>query len=212
MPPSEAVAAAEAHLGSPAPGVGSCGKCLIFKVDGIMANHTGNYYTAVMALFGPLFLHLNQENVRYVVAGGLAVVLHGFARLTGDVDLIVDLQPHEARNAIRALSALGLRPRLPVKAMDFADAAIRAGWISDKGMRVFSLWDPQNPMRAIDLFAEHPIDFEGLWSRAEQMDIGSTFVRVASIEDLIQLKRMAGRPHDLADIEALEEIRKRREG
>ena len=165
-----------------------------------------------MALFEPLFLHLNQENVRYVVVGGLAVVLHGFARLTGGVDLIVDLQPHEAKNAIRALSVLGLRPRLPVKAMDFADAAVRATWVNDKGMRVFSLWDPQNPMRAIDLFAQHPMDFESLWSRAEEMDIGSTFVRVASLGDLIQLKRLAGRPHDLVDIEALEEIRKRREG
>jgi hypothetical protein len=45
--------------------------------------------------------------------------------------------------------------------------AIRQAWVEEKGMRVFSLWDPSNPMLEVDLFAEHPIDFEELWSRAE---------------------------------------------
>ena len=37
-----------------------------------------------------IFLALNNAGVRYLVAGGLAVVAHGFVRFTNDVDLIVD--------------------------------------------------------------------------------------------------------------------------
>jgi hypothetical protein len=163
-----------------------------------------------VSLYEPLFAALCE--VRYVVVGGLAVVLHGHARLTADVDLIVDLEPGEARKAMLALEALGLRPRAPVRAVDFADPDVRRSWIEDKGMRVFSLWDPHDPLREVDVFVEHPIAFEELHARAEVVRIGATRVRIASIADLIRLKRVASRPEDLADIEALEALQAGRAG
>ena len=165
-----------------------------------------------MSLFAPLFSALNAADVRYVVVGGVAVVLHGFARMTGDVDLIVDLTPVEARKAIDALVRIGLRPRAPVDATLFADPAARATWLRDKNLRVFSLWDPMQPMREVDLFVESPIEFSELWARSEVIDIGETHVRVASIDDLVALKRLAGRPQDLLDIAELGAIAARRRG
>jgi predicted nucleotidyltransferase len=159
-----------------------------------------------MALFEPLFRALNDAGVRYVVVGGLAVVLHGHARLTVDVDLVVDLDEVQARKAIDALVGLGLRPRVPVDARQFADRSIRESWIRDRGMEVFSMFDPANPMRVIDLFVDHPIPFGELWSRAESLELQDTTVRVASIPDLIRLKRLAGRDQDRADIAQLETI------
>lgn len=46
-----------------------------------------------MSLYVPVFEALNDMQVRYVVVGGLATVLHGYARLTADIDLMVDLEP-----------------------------------------------------------------------------------------------------------------------
>lgn len=159
-----------------------------------------------MALFEPLFKSLNDAGVRYVVVGGLAVLLHGHARLTVDVDLVVDLDEGQALRAIDALVAMGLRPRVPVNPRDFADRSVREGWIRERGMQVFSMIDPSNPMRVVDLFVDHPIPFEDLWSRSEEFELRDTTVRVASIRDLIHLKRLAGRPQDHADIEQLEAI------
>ncbi len=147
-----------------------------------------------------------------MVVGGFATVLHGHARLTADIDLVVDLVPDEARKAVETLTSLGFRPRAPVEPLAFADPAVRQQWVREKGMRVFSLWNPANPMLEVDLFAEHPVDFEELWNRAEIIKLTQTEVRIASIRDLIRLKRLAGRPQDLADIEALENILRRREG
>jgi hypothetical protein len=77
-------------------------------------------------------------------------------------------------------------------------------------MQVFSWYDPKNPMREVDVFVSHPIPFEDLWARSILFPLGALLVRVASIADLVQLKRLAGRPQDLTDIEALEEIERRR--
>jgi hypothetical protein len=165
-----------------------------------------------VALFEPLFEALNGRDVRYVVVGGVAVVLHGFARLTGDVDLAIDLRPDEARKAIEALIGFGLRPRLPVDPLQFADPAIRGSWIREKSMRVFTFLDPANPMLLVDCFAEDVLPFDALWARSQVLSLTSTTVRVASIPDLIALKRRAGRAQDQQDIEALEEILRRRGG
>lgn len=163
-----------------------------------------------MSLIEPILRALEDANVRYVVVGGLATVLHGYPRLTVDIDLVVDLAPEEAIRAIEVLSGLGLVPRVPVPATDFADRDKREGWIRDKNMRVFTMLDANNPMRQVDLFVESPIPFEALWQRAEILPLRGTNVRVAAIEDIIAMKREAGRPQDLVDIEALQAIAAKR--
>ena len=163
-----------------------------------------------MTTYERLFHELNGGNVRYLVAGGVAVVLHGVARLTADIDLIVDLAPSEAARAIAVLEHHGLRPRPPVKAAAFADPEVRAEWIRSKGMQVFTMYDPSDPLTTVDLFVESPLPFEGLWSRSVQFELPTTSVRVVSVADLIRLKSAAGRPLNLADIDALEALRQDR--
>ena len=61
-------------------------------------------------------------------------------------------------------------------------------------MRVFSLYQPDDPLLAVDVFAEHPVDFERLFERADVCEVGAVPIRIASIPDLIHLKRLADRP------------------
>ena len=159
-----------------------------------------------MLLYEPLFHALNASGARYVVVGGVATVLHGYARLTADIDLIVDLEESAVQSAMQALAGLGLRPRAPVDTADFADARIRESWLHDKGMQVFSLFHPDNPILSVDVFTHHPIEFDRLHGRSEAYNVGGVSVRVASIPDLIFLKRLANRPRDRDDIEKLETI------
>jgi len=157
--------------------------------------------------FIPIFQLLNEAEVRYVVVGGIATVLHGYVRLTVDVDLVIDLHKEEVERAVRALSGYGFKPRAPVDPMQFADADQRTRWIEEKGMEVFSFFHPGHPALTVDLFARHPIPFEDLWSRSVLMKLGGVEVRVCSIDDLIEMKRRSGRHKDLADIEQLARIK-----
>jgi predicted nucleotidyltransferase len=165
-----------------------------------------------VSVFEPIFQILNAGGVRYVVVGGLATVLHGYARLTADVDLAVDLAPEEATKMIQALVARGFRPQVPVLPEEFANPTVREVWFREKHMRAFSLVDPTNPMRVVDLLLKPEIPFEELFSRSREVMLNSTKIRIASIDDLIALKRQAGRPQDLADIEQLETIRRQKGG
>ena len=74
-------------------------------------------------------------------------------------------------------------------------------------MQVFSLWDTTGARPTIDLFTESVIPFEELWRDTVTIKIsGILAIRVASIPHLIQLKEIAGRPQDFADIERLRAI------
>lgn len=161
-------------------------------------------------MFEELLAYLDGAGVRFVVVGGIAVVIHGYARLTADIDLVIDLEAANVNRTIDALTARGFRPLLPVKAADFADEATRREWVETRNLQVFSLVDPATPSITLDLFAREPIPFDELWSRAEVIDLRGHTIRIASIEDLIRMKRAAARPQDLTDVQALETIARNR--
>ena len=72
-----------------------------------------------------VFEALQQKSCRYLVVGGVAVVLHGHPRFTADLDLVVSLHPKNAAAVIDALTSLDYRPRAPVQAHEFTDPAAR---------------------------------------------------------------------------------------
>ena len=155
---------------------------------------------------------LNDEGVRYLIAGGLAVVAHGYVRFTADLDLLLDLAEDNLRRAVAALTRLGYRPRAPVEFARFIDAETRAGWVREKGLTVFSLFSPDHAATEIDLFVETPIDFEQAYSSAVRMEVApgvtATFLQIT---DLIAMKERAGRPQDHQDVERLRGLKKDRD-
>jgi len=70
---------------------------------------------------------------------------------------IVDLTPNQAERVISTLTTSGLVPQLHLDPADFANPQIRQMWNKEKNMNVFSLIDPRNPLRIVDLFVENPI-------------------------------------------------------
>ena len=138
---------------------------------------------------------LNRAGVRYLVVGGVAVVLHGHLRTTADLDLVIQLQRDNALRAMRALGDLQYRPRAPVPAEAFADREVREGWIREKGLL------------EVDIFVSEPFDFDAVYSRALRVLLAKSEVTIIALEDLLALKRQVGRPRDQEDIAALESLR-----
>jgi uncharacterized tellurite resistance protein B-like protein len=129
--------------------------------------------------FLSLFTLLNTSGARYVLVGGLAVLMHGVDRVTADVDLVVDLAPEAAAAVIGALTASGYRAMAPVDPEQFADAAVRAGRQATNRMQVFSLWDANSQRPTVDILLS-PVEFETLWREAEIIRYRGINIRVAS--------------------------------
>ncbi len=154
---------------------------------------------------------LNESHARYLIVGGLAVVAHGVVRFTADIDLVLDPSPKARLAAITALEGLGYHPRAPVHFSEFANADARVRWVRDKGLTVFSVHSPAHPSTEVDLFVETPFDFDAAHARAARFEVApgveATFV---GLRDLIDMKRAAGRPHDLEDADGLEALGRER--
>jgi hypothetical protein len=134
-----------------------------------------------------LLTELSDAGIRYLVVGGVAVVLHGYVRAKATLELVIDLEPANIRRALQLLRDRGFHRR-PLK--------------------VFSLWHPRLPGLEVDIFVEEPFPFDEAYRRAMSVQVGSSPVTVAAIDDLIAMKRTAGRAQDAADIEVLLELKK----
>jgi hypothetical protein len=151
---------------------------------------------------------LNDQQVQYLIAGGLAVVAHGYVRFTADVDLMLAVDQANLIRAVGALSSLGYIPRAPVQFEEFINPAARKLWAEQKNMTVFSLFSPQHSATEIDLFLEPPIDFPRAIAAAKQFEIApGIFAPFCSIDDLIAMKLKVGRPQDHLDAAELRRLK-----
>jgi hypothetical protein len=151
---------------------------------------------------------LSGHDVQYLVVGGLAVVFHGFVRFTADLDLLLSPEPANLARAVAALKTLGYRPRAPVDFDEFIDPARRREWALEKGMTVFSLFSNAHRATEIDLFLEPPIDFSSAYRRAVRQEVAPGIDALfCSLEDLIAMKELAGRPQDREDIRNLRRLK-----
>ena len=151
-----------------------------------------------------VFRKLSDKKVKYVVVGGIAMVLHGVVRFTADLDLMVCLEEKNLLNFIFALDEIGYKPKLPVKSKDFADPVKRRLWKNEKNMQVFTFFHPKMPFRLIDVFVDEPIDYDKVDEKKKVVNVQGIKIPLVSMEHLKELKTISARPQDIADIKALE--------
>jgi predicted nucleotidyltransferase len=160
--------------------------------------------------FLDILSRLHDRQVEFVIVGGVAAALHGVSRVTFDLDVVPNLAPESWRAAVDLLWSLGARPRIPEPIERLRDLEQIRRWQRDKGMLALNLRTPDGGID-VDLLVSESPRFDALRQRATPVTLdGRTFL-VASIDDLIAMKRAAGRPQDVLDITQLEDIKKRLE-
>jgi len=150
---------------------------------------------------------LNHAEIRFLIAGGVAVNIHGYQRLTNDLDLIIQLDRENILNALGALKKLGYQPSIPVTAEDFANPKQRKEWIESKNMQVLPLVSKQHPETTLDIFVHEPFDFDNEYHQAELIELDRNLqVKLITIQTLIDMKNVTGRTRDKDDIQHLQII------
>jgi hypothetical protein len=134
----------------------------------------------------------HAHGVRYLIVGGYAVIFHAQPRGTKDIDLFIKADSANAIATYNALASFGVALQ-GVSPEDFAD--------SDSFFRFGQ--DPSG----IDILPHIPgVDFEAAWERrVESVVDAATGLKAYFIsrDDLVAAKLAAGRPQDLADVDAI---------
>lgn len=139
---------------------------------------------------------LDAHGVEYTIIGGVAVQVHGHRRTTRDLDLIPDPAPENLDRLVEALVELEARPRdMPGASVPSAEQLALAGVVPPLATRHGELHILNRVPGAAP--------YDRLRPRALEVDLDGVRLAIASLDDLISMKRAAGRPRDLSDIAAL---------
>jgi hypothetical protein len=155
-----------------------------------------------------LLQSLSDGQVQYVLVGGLAVQLHGFMRSTFDIDLVLAMTDENLVRFIAVAKRYSLVPTIPVPIDSLRDSIQIDQWHREKGMLAFSLRDPRIGGSVVDVLVRPEVPFDRLMANAVAGELFSRQVWIASIDDLLAMKRIANRPKDQLDVAALEKIKR----
>ena len=152
-----------------------------------------------------MFLHqvcaaLNHSKIPYAIVGGYAVALHGAIRGTVDVDIAINWSIQNLKKTEEALKELGLVSRLPIDAESVFH--FRDEYIKNRNLIAWNFYQPSNPLNQVDII----INYDLKKAKSKKIKTHLTDIHILSKKDLIEMKKKSGRPQDLQDVEALEEL------
>jgi predicted nucleotidyltransferase len=146
-----------------------------------------------------ILLELADHGVEFTVVGGVAVQTHGHVRGTHDLDLVPAPDLLNLTRLAGALAALSARVRRADRPVDVGDPHLLRRAPLVPLVTEYGRLDLLN----FDLVEGMPKSYEDLRGRAVEVDLEGRIVAVAGLDDLIRMKRVAGREVDLSDVGAL---------
>jgi predicted nucleotidyltransferase len=141
-----------------------------------------------------------DAGIDFVVIGGFAAIAHGSVQVTRDLDICHSAEPANLESLGRGLVELGARLRGVAEDVPFVPDAATL-----RRTRVLTLETEEGPLDILTDPAGAP-GYHALRERALEVPVAGVVVRVASLEDLLAMKRACGRPKDLLAVEELEAI------
>jgi len=136
------------------------------------------------------FLDLcNEKGVKYLVIGGYAVGVHGYPRLTKDLDVAIEMSEENAVKTTLVIQEFGLGS-LGLTKEDF----LKKNFITQLGY---------DPVRIDILNDIEGVAFEQAWQNKTQVNYDEHLINFIGLAELLILKKVAGRSQDKTDIEKL---------
>ncbi|MBF0252531.1 MAG: hypothetical protein HQL29_01825 [Candidatus Omnitrophica bacterium] len=159
-----------------------------------------------MIIYEDILKEFQKQKVQYLIVGGLALNLLGAARATYDLDIIALLTDGNLEKIVKILKKYGYKVKQPLDPMQIADKEIREGWIRDKNLKAFNFYKDKTG-EEVDIVLDIPVSFEKSYKNSKLIKIGTFNIRVMGIDDMIKMKKYAGREIDKQDIAVLKKIK-----
>lgn len=142
-----------------------------------------------------LFKLFNDKGIKYLLAGGQAVIYYTEPRYTKDMDIWVIAELNHPEKLYNALREFGV----PLKKIT----------VEDLNNKKLIIQIGVAPVRIDLLLNIEGVHFKTAWKNRKRVKYGNTPINIMAIDDLIKAKRIAGRTQDILDLEKLQKVRKR---
>lgn len=139
-----------------------------------------------------------HARLRYAVVGGYELALQGLVRATHDIDFVLSLTEEDFKKAEKALSTIGLEPRLPLRADEIIK--MRKQYIQKKKITDWSFVDFKNPMRQVDLCITR--DLRKI--QPIKISVFGRKISVMGLKDILKMKQGSAREQDQIDIKNIQ--------
>lgn len=156
-----------------------------------------------MNIYKHIFSALEKAKIAYLIVGGVAVNLYGYQRFTGDIDIILLLDAENLKKVDKAMEDLGYIGRQPVSIQELGDKKKLEQFVTEKGLKAYSFMSSENPPIVLDIIIDESRHFSKFARKKSLIQVWDMILPVISIDDLIGMKKKAGRDKDLIDLEAL---------
>ena len=153
-----------------------------------------------------LYKSFQNQEVRYMICGGLAINMYGVPRSTADMDIVLDLTEGNIKRFMTAIEDFGYKNALPISLLDLIDETKRKKLVEEKNLIAFSFYSTVYHFVTLDVLVELPFRFNDLWDRKQVRTTTNTAIFLVSVEDLVALKTFSNREQDRLDIESLKKI------
>lgn len=137
----------------------------------------------------------NENNVRYITIGGLAVNIYGYTRNTGDIDILIDDTIENRKNLRLAFASIGIGDFPQIETMQFV-----AGF-TDFTISYDLRLDVMTSVKGLE-----NENFENLFQNATIVNLQEVPVYFLDYDNLIKTKKACNRLKDQLDIEELEKL------
>jgi hypothetical protein len=155
-----------------------------------------NTLTGMKNLLDADFQDFQSAEVKYVLVGGYSVILHGYSRTTGDLDIWVERTAANYTRLTQAFHSFGM-PVFDMTSQNF---------LHNPALDVFTFGRP--PV-AIDIITQlKGMNFVEAYAKASDIEVSGVTIRLIDYQHLLQAKRAAGRPRDQNDLDNLLKGRK----
>ena len=149
-----------------------------------------------------------KHGIKYLLVGGLAVILYGIPRTTQDIDVVISMNEENVKKMNKILKNLGYRPRLPVNPDDLAKPEVVKKWVNNKNLKAFSFYHKKESYKIFDIVIVNAPNFEEAFKNRNIKKVKDIEIYLASIDDLILMKESSDRLQDLSDAELLKKSKK----
>jgi hypothetical protein len=158
-----------------------------------------------------LLIELAKGEVKFIICGGVAAVLHGVERMTLDLDISLEMEPVNILKFLDVIKRSNLIPRAPIPSETLLDPEKIKLLIREKNARVFTFTDKDKPWRQIDIFLTDDHAYNHILSDTVTILIGGYKMLVVNKERLILMKQavIPIREKDIHDIKELTRLREK---